>query len=103
MSAGYAFMSLDLTIRTEIKRVASEQGKALAPLTDNLPLHDSGLDSLCYAILVTRLEDELGIDPFDAGNDMKYPTTLGEFVSFYERALPRALGDKVADGSPKAK
>jgi acyl carrier protein len=38
--------------------------KQLAPLYDDLVLVDSGLDSLCFAIVVARLEDALGIDPF---------------------------------------
>ena len=50
-------------------------------------LLDSGLDSLCFAIVVAKLEDELGVDPFTASEDVLFPVTLGEFVKFYEGPL----------------
>ena len=49
---------------TQFEQVAREQDKSLAPLADDLALLDSGLDSLCLAIIVARLEDALEIDPF---------------------------------------
>jgi acyl carrier protein len=77
-----------MSVRTEIisqfKQVAMEQSKKLAPLSDDLPLLDSGLDSLCFAIIVARLEDTLGIDPLSA-EDVRFPVTLGDFVRFYEK------------------
>jgi hypothetical protein len=73
-------------ITTQIRLVAREQDKRLAPLTDQLPLLDSGLDSLCFAILVTRLEDALGVDPFTTSEDASFPVTLGDFINFYENA-----------------
>ena len=79
-------MSIRLTIETEIKRVAAEQNRTLKPLSDDLVLLDSGLDSLCFAILVTRLEDELGFDPFTTAEDVYFPVTLGDFIRFYENA-----------------
>ena len=79
-------MSIRLTIETEIKRVAAEQNRTLKPLSDDLVLLDSGLDSLCFAILVTRLEDELGFDPFTTAEDVFFPVTLGDFIGFYENA-----------------
>ena len=74
-------------IEQQFRLVADEQEKALAPLTDELVLLDSGLDSLCFAILVARLEDELGVDPFLDADDGEFPETFGQFVSFYDRAL----------------
>jgi acyl carrier protein len=79
-------LSIRLTIVSEIEKVATEQSKTLGALNDNLPLMDSGLDSLCFAILVARLEDELGVDPFSASDDVSLPVTLGDFVELYERA-----------------
>jgi acyl carrier protein len=77
-----------MIVRTEIvtqfKQVAKEQDKRLAPLNDNVELLNTGLDSLCFAILVSRLEDSLGVDPFTASEDARFPVTFGEFVSFYE-------------------
>jgi acyl carrier protein len=77
-------MSMKLTIISEIQQIAEEQNRSLAPLTDDLTLLQSGLDSLDFAVLVARLEDELGIDPFTASDKVLFPVTLGDFVSAYE-------------------
>ena len=75
-------------VLTEIQRVAEEQHKELAPLTDDLPLLQSGLDSLCLAVLVARLSEELGIDPFDSADDeTSLPVTVGDFVALYARDI----------------
>jgi len=79
-------MTTRLTITSEIARVAAEQNAKLAPLSDDLILLDSGLDSLCFAILVARLEDSLGVDPFTRSDDVTFPVTLGDFVQAYENA-----------------
>ena len=79
-------MNVRSEVVTQFKQVAQEQGKRLAPLTDNLELLNSGLDSLCFAILVSRLEDALGVDPFTASEDVLFPVTFGDFVSSYENA-----------------
>jgi acyl carrier protein len=79
-------MTTKLTITSEMQKVAAEQNVRLAPLLDDLNLLDSGLDSLCFAILVARLEDSLGVDPFTASDDVTFPVTLGEFVQAYEDA-----------------
>ena len=79
-------MTTKLTIESEIQKVASEQNVTLAPLSDDLNLLDSGLDSLCFAILVARLEDSLGVDPFTASDDVTFPVTLGDLVQAYENA-----------------
>jgi len=78
--------SLRAEITAEFERVARQQGKTLAPLTDDLVLLDSGLDSLCLAIIVARLEDTLGVDPFSRGDDAGFPVTLGDFIRLYEDA-----------------
>jgi len=77
-------MSLRLTIIDQMAQVALEHGKTLAPLNDDLPLLDSGLDSLGIAVLVARLEDRLGVDPFTTGEDVQFPVTIGDFVRAYE-------------------
>ncbi|HLH88902.1 MAG TPA: phosphopantetheine-binding protein [Xanthobacteraceae bacterium] len=79
-------MTTKLTILAEMRKVAEEQAKKLAPLSDDLVLLDSGLDSLCFAVLVARLEDKLGLDPFTAADDVAFPVTLGDFVKVYDRA-----------------
>lgn len=52
-------------------------------LTADTVLLESGLDSLGFAILVSRLEDELGYDPFSESDEPYYPQTFGDFVRFY--------------------
>jgi acyl carrier protein len=79
-------MSVKSTIIYEVNEVAAQQGKTVAPLNDDLVLVDSGLDSLCFAILVARLEDKLGVDPFTTATDAFYPVTFADFVKFYEDA-----------------
>jgi acyl carrier protein len=77
-------MSVKLTIMDEMARVAREHGKTLAPLNDEVALLDSGLDSLGIAVLVARLEDRLGLDPFTTSDDVQFPVTVGDFVKAYE-------------------
>lgn len=80
-------MSVMAVLKSEMVRVANSQKKQLAPLTDDLVLLNSGLDSLCFAILVASLEDKLGVDPFTERDDVQFPVTLGDFVRFYEAAI----------------
>jgi acyl carrier protein len=79
-----------MTVRTEIetqfKQVAEDHDRTLAPLTDDLELLESGLDSLSFAVVVVRLEQALGVDPFSSSEDAVFPLTFGEFVDFYEKA-----------------
>jgi len=77
-------MSVKLTIMDQMTEIAREHGKILAPLRDDLILLDSGLDSLGFAVLVARLEDRLGVDPFTASEDALFPVTFGDFVKVYE-------------------
>jgi acyl carrier protein len=67
-----------------MEQIAREHGKILAPLKDDLMLVDCGLDSLSFAVLVARLEDRLGIDPFSAAEEAVFPVTLDDFVKVYE-------------------
>src|ERR1700704_4338865 len=83
---GDAQMTIRLTIMSQIEQVAQEQQVKLPPLSDTLVLLDSGLDSLGFAILVARLEDTLGFDPFTASDDVYFPVTLGDFIRVYENA-----------------
>jgi acyl carrier protein len=76
-----------VNVRAEIveqfERVAQEHNKSMSSLSDDLPLVGCGLDSLCFAVIVTRLEDKLGVDPF-AAEDILFPVTFGEFIRLYE-------------------
>jgi acyl carrier protein len=77
-------MSVRSTITAQFQQVAREQERTLAPLSDDMRLVQSGLDSLSFAIIVARLEDSLGIDPFNAADAVEFPVTFGDFVRLYE-------------------
>jgi hypothetical protein len=70
-------------ILDEFRNVAVEQKMALAPLTDNLDLCDLGLDSVFFAILLTRLADITGRDPIGSIEVEGFPQTVGELVALY--------------------
>ncbi len=76
-------MSTRSAVVDQFIRVAHEHGRPMPSLHDDMPLLESGLDSLCFAIIVTRLEDVLGVDPFSSENTL-FPVTFGEFVQLYE-------------------
>ncbi len=78
-------MSVRPFILEQIVQVGEQQSRRLAPLTDDLRLLDSGLDSLCFAILVARLDDELGLDPL-SNEAHAFPVTIGDFIRLYEHA-----------------
>jgi acyl carrier protein len=79
-------MSTRSDIIEQFTRVAREHGKAIPQLDDDTFLLECGLDSLCFAIIVTRLEDQFGVDPFSADNTL-FPVTFGEFIRLYEAAV----------------
>ena len=79
-------MSVRLKAIAAMQQIAVEQNVVLPPLRDDLSLHDTGFDSLAFAILVARLEDELGIDPFTTSADASFPLTVGDFIRAYENA-----------------
>jgi acyl carrier protein len=80
-------MSIRSSIIAQFELVATQQKRTLPPLADDLVLLESGLDSLCFAIIVARLEDDLGIDPFSAAEDFEFPVTLRDFVRIYENVV----------------
>jgi acyl carrier protein len=79
------------TISATFSRVFIEQaeGASLPLLSDDLVLLESGLDSMGFAVLVVELEEILGFDPFSISEEAFYPSTFGEFVSFYEKHEPK--------------
>ena len=77
-------MSVRSKIFSAMLQIAEEQKVTLPPLHDQLSLQDTGFDSLAFAILVARLEDDLGLDPFTLAEDAAFPSTVGEFVEAYE-------------------
>lgn len=81
---------LETTVRELFGAVFADQndGAAAPELADDTVLLDTGLDSLGFAILVTRLEEELGYDPFSLSSEAYYPSTFREFVDFYAANRP---------------
>jgi acyl carrier protein len=76
-------MSIRSVITAQFEQVALEQKRKLAPLQDDLSLLGSGLDSLSFAVIVARLEDMVGFDPFDS-DQVEFPITFGDFIRLYE-------------------
>jgi acyl carrier protein len=79
-------MSVRSSIIAQFEQVAKEKKVELPALNDGLVLLESGLDSLSFAIVVARLEDELGVDPFSEDEDVEIPITLIDFIRIYEDA-----------------
>jgi acyl carrier protein len=82
-------MQLKYQIVKAMQETAAAMGKVInADISEDTVLLESGLDSLGFAILVSRLEEELGYDPFVLMPEPYYPRTLGDFVVIYDRYRP---------------
>lgn len=78
-------------VLAQIMWVASEHGKRLTRLGDDLLLVDSGIDALCLEVICNRLEARLGTDIFTGDEDTPVPVTVGGFIKLWERAPIAAL------------
>lgn len=79
-----------MSIRAKITEVFNEiwaEDHDVPPpaLADDTVLLETGMDSMAFAVLVARLDEELGFDPFTQSDDVYYPREFGEFVAFYEK------------------
>jgi acyl carrier protein len=73
-------------IRAVIQRILVDSGRPAPPLNDADALVATvGLDSLDLAVLVSTLEQEMGVDPFRTGRGAV--RTVGELVEVYQAAL----------------
>ena len=82
-------MDIRSIIQAPFTELLLENGVVLVnPISDDIVLLDSGLDSLGFAILVTRLESDLGFDPFVIMKTPVYPRTFGDFVNIYKTNAP---------------
>lgn len=73
------------TIDAVVNTILEKKGREPRELRDHEHLvTDVGLDSLDIAELVTRLEMQLGVDPFALGATA---ADYGEFVRVYEQAV----------------
>jgi hypothetical protein len=79
-------MSVRATVISQFEKAAIEQKIELPSLADDLNLLDSGLNSLSFAMIVLRMEELMGFDPFDSAEEVQVPATFGEFVALYEKA-----------------
>jgi acyl carrier protein len=77
-------MSVREVVKQQFVSAAKSRKSKLPPLTEDLKLTDSGLDSLSFAVIVSQLEDELGFDPFNESDEVNFPVTFGDFVRLYE-------------------
>jgi hypothetical protein len=80
-------MSARPIIISTIELVAKEQSMKLASLSDDLALDETGLDSLCWAIVFARLEAAVGFDPLSEGDYL--PVTLGDVIQLYDNAIQK--------------
>jgi acyl carrier protein len=69
-----------------MRQIVATQQVTLPPLDDDLSLHETGFDSLSFAILVAQLDDDLGIDPFAVSEDATFPLKIGDFIWANENA-----------------
>jgi acyl carrier protein len=83
-------MTIRSIILDELVALFEEDDLETPEFQDDTLLLDTDLDSLGFAVLVTRLEERLGYDPFSLMDEAVYPATLKEFVDVYERFAPEA-------------
>jgi len=81
-------VELEDLIRNSLMELFQEDELEVPDITDDLVLLETELDSLGFAVLVTRLEDSLGYDPFSLMTEPVYPTTFGQFVAVYQQCAP---------------
>ncbi len=82
-------MNIEQTIRDTFSEVLALSGhNPTTALEHTTVLLQSGLDSLGFAILVARLEEILGYDPFILMSEPVYPRTFGDFVAIYSKFKP---------------
>ena len=80
-------MSIRSTIVNEIEQILEAEGNQVGTITEESALLGlTGLDSLAIAVLVARLEERLGVDPFTESEEAFYPVTVGDFIRIYENA-----------------
>ena len=61
-------------------------------LNDDYLLRDLDIDSLKWATVVIKLEQELGVDSFAQQTEYTVPNTVGEFVEMYT-SIVKTEGD----------
>ncbi len=67
----------------EIIKTFEQEGVIFNEAMLEMGVMEIGVDSLTYAVLVTRLQNKLKRDPFTDNPNLGYPKTLNEFISAY--------------------
>lgn len=78
-------MEVKDVVRKSFIEILDENNIVLDDFNNTTVLLETGLDSLSFAILVAKLEEKLGYDPFVLLEEPFYPRTYGEFVGIYEK------------------
>jgi acyl carrier protein len=78
-------MDMRSIILEELVVVFNEDDLEIPEIEDDTLLLETEMDSLGFAVLVTRLEERLGYDPFSLMDEPVYPATFKEFVDVYEQ------------------
>lgn len=78
-------MDIRSIILEELIALFEEDDLSVPEFHDDTLLLETDLDSLGFAVLVTRLEERLGYDPFSLMDEAVYPATFQEFVDVYQR------------------
>ena len=80
---------MEAVVYTSFQEILQEQDQPADTAFDmDTVLLDSGLDSLGFAILVSKLEEKLGFDPFSEAEEAYYPETFEQFIVFYIQQQP---------------
>lgn len=79
-----------LVILEEMATLLEEAERPIPEFSDGDILLETGMDSLDFAVLITRLEERLGFDPFTEMEDPIYPQTVGELTTIYVNHRPAA-------------
>lgn len=70
-------------VENVVAEVFAAEGVIYTETMLNRPIMELGADSLAFAIIVARLEELTGTDPFSTNPDLPYPKTLKEFADAY--------------------
>lgn len=87
-------MNVRDSILDELSKLFVEDGLTCPSLDDSLVLLETDLDSLGFAVLIARLDERLGYDPFSMMTEPVYPVTLGELIEIYDRMDPGSRGQR---------
>ncbi len=79
---------IEEVVLREVVKLLDEESSQKVEVTVQSGLVESGMDSLAFAVLVTRLEESLGFDPFLALEDEIFPRTVTELVDVYANNQP---------------